>query len=512
MYVPTNDRVPRRVDESCCNGSKFRSLLLPSNVHLRFSSSTNARGRSSSQFRTYCARRNRRCIRFTVNTRYSLEFSVLPHSSLLLLPVMQTRSRSRAVATPRVQQSVAALLPEEIIDSILLQLGYDYSTPAWYADQFGRSGVLSGMSVVAEGWSRPARRLLFRTVKVAGWKHLQERPADWVGKQVRRLEINDSGMYGVECGKLVRAIVELLKKLPNLRHLSLIGNYKLSPFDNIDFSPMQSAVLPQLSELEISDVASPRSIIFALLTASGHRIRRLSVHCSADGAGIDPVVNGQQLDFRGNLRYLSTYGAFYQRMLDPSQVALDGLAGLEELELWSDAAVETTQREGGLIRTIAPTLRTLTIHPKKGAWLTDLTTPLSSLTRLTITNDYDAIPLPFLRRLPPALTSLRFTFDSHLHAAFALWTATPALVPASLKSIEFSIIRNITTFQQLPRVDTLQTTCLDETVGLLRQLTPGTLPFKTLKIKFFDERLSELNSVTAECQRLGLVFCQDHDT
>ena len=425
---------------------------------------------------------------------------------------MQTRSRTRVVATPRVQQSIAALLPEEIVHSIFAQFGFDYSMDARWEGRVERDRNLSNMSVVAEEWTRPARRLLFRTVRVRRWAKLKEPVDDWVGQQVQSLRIGESELYGVESGEFGRAVVELLKKLPNLRQLSLVKDYGRPPFDHIDFSSMRSTVfLPQLSELEISDVASPRSIIFNLLATSGHRIHRLSVHCHDDGAGIDPLVTGQQLDFRGNLRYLSTYGAFYQSMLDPTQVALDGLGGLEELRLSYNTAVETTQREGGLIRTIAPTLRTLTIHPKKAAWLTDFPAPLSKITRLEIIN-YDAIPLPSLRRLPPALTSLHFTYDDDSHAAFALWTATPALVPASLKSIEFSIIRNITTFQQLPRVDTLQTLCTGATVGPLRQLAPGTLPFKTLKIKFFDARLNGLSSVKAECRRLGLVFCQDHDT
>ena len=426
---------------------------------------------------------------------------------------MQTHSRSRAVATPRAQQSIAALLPEEIIDSIFAQFGFDYSMNAPRGDRVERGRNLSNMSVVAEGWTRPARRFLFRTVMVETWAKLKEPVGDWVGRQVRRLEIRNSELYGVEYGGFGRAVVELLSKLPNIRRLSLSGNYERTPFDDADFSSMKSTVfLPQLSELEISNFASPRSIIFGLLATSAHRIRRLSVRSAPDE--VDPLAARQQLDFRGNLRYLSTGGAFYQTMLDPTLVALDGLAGLEELELGSDAAVETTQREGGLLRTIAPTLRTLTIGSEKAAWLTDFTASLSSLTRLTITNNYAVIPLPFLRCLPPALTSLHFTIDDYFHAAFALWTATPALLPASLKSIGFSIIRNITTFTQLPRsnIDTLHTHCTGDTVGLLRQLAPGTLPFKTLEVRFFDRYINELSSVEAECRRLGLGFRQYQDT
>ena len=433
-----------------------------------------------------------------------------PRSPSFHLPfhaTMQNQSITPLTSTPDRPQAVAALLPEEIIDSILLQLGYDYSTPAWFPSQSERAKVLSIMSVVAEGWTEPARRLLFRTVRVETWANLKEPVGHGVGKQVRRLEIGNSGLDGVESGEIGRAIVELLKKLPNLRQLSLVKDYGRPPFDHIDFSSMRSTVfLPQLSELEISDVASPRSIIFNLLATSGHRIHRLSVHCHDDGAGIDPLVTGQQLDFRGNLRYLSTYGAFYQTMLDPTQVALDGLVGLEELRLPFNVAVEPNEREGGFLRAIGSTLRTLTISSTKAAWLTDFATPLSSLIRLNITNS-DASPLPFFRRLPPALTSLQFGFDDDFHAAFALWTATPALVPASLKSIEFSIIRNITTFQQLPRVDTLQTLCTGATVGLLRQLSPG-LPFKTLAMFISEYDLAQLSLVEAECLRLGVTFRQ----
>ena len=133
--------------------------------------------------------------------RYSHKFPVLPHFPLLLLPAMQTRSRRRAVATPRRPQSVAALLPEEIVDSIFAQFGYDFSTPSWYPAQLGRLGDLSNMSVVAEGWLKPARRLLFSKVIIEEWEHLQETVDDEAGIQVRELEIRDDKMNAVKPAK-----------------------------------------------------------------------------------------------------------------------------------------------------------------------------------------------------------------------------------------------------------------------------------------------------------------------
>ena len=417
---------------------------------------------------------------------------------------MQNQSIIPSASTPDRPQAVAALLPEEIIDSILLQLGYDYSTPAWFPSQSERAKVLSIMSVVAEGWTEPARRLLIRTVRVETWAKLKAPVGHGVGKQVRRLEIGNSGLDGVESGEIGRAIVELLKKLPNLRQLSLVGDY--GPFDYTDFSFMQSTVfLPQLSELELVNIASPHSIIFNLLATSGHRIRRLSVRCSDDGAGINPLAGGQ-LDFCGNLRYLSTYGAFYQTMLDPTQVALDGLVGLEELGLPFNVAVEPNKREGGFLRAIGPTLGTLTVAAEKAAWFTDFPDHLTQLSRLAINTNGNVDPIPFLRRLPPTLTSLRFSDDRPSRLNLSPLTANPALLPASLKSIGFRSISVVSTFTNLPRIDTLQMVYSRAAFAMLGGLPPGTLPFKTLELSFDDGLLDELSLAQAECVRLGLGF------
>ena len=364
---------------------------------------------------------------------------------------------------------------------------------------------------------RPARRLLFRRASIWQWSHLQEEVGHWAGKQVRQLELYDTALDGPEAQEITRAVFKLFKTLPNLQHLSLVGfgqfsllNFRQpSLFDHVDFAFMHSAVLfPVLSELYIHVPACTHSIVFALLATSNHQIRRLSVQ--SDPVTINPVAERQQLDFRGNLRYLSTDAAFYQTLLDPTHVALDGLAGLEELKLSHDTAVESNQREGGFIRVIAPTLRALSFDAKKGAWLTDFAEHFGQLTRPVIGNGSSSSP-PFFRPLPPNLASLRFYDDRPSRLNLAPFTANPTLVPASLKVIGFNSIFEITTFTNLPRVDTLSITYSRATFDMLRRISPGTLPFKTLEVSFRDGLLDELCLAEAECLRLGVGFRHSED-
>ena len=79
---------------------------------------------------------------------------------------MQNRSTTRRIATPLPLQSIAALLPAEIVDCIFFHLDFDYSIDASYENRKEWTPILSNMSVVAEGWKGPARRLLFRNVRI----------------------------------------------------------------------------------------------------------------------------------------------------------------------------------------------------------------------------------------------------------------------------------------------------------------------------------------------------------
>ena len=89
-----------------------------------------------------------------------------------------------------------------------------------YYDTEERFGVLSDVSVVAEGWKWPARRLLCKTVRIKSWKHLQEMVEDWAGGEVRNLHI-DIEYWSTVPQELAKAVFGLLEKVPNLRQLRL---------------------------------------------------------------------------------------------------------------------------------------------------------------------------------------------------------------------------------------------------------------------------------------------------
>ena len=229
--------------------------------------------------------------------RYSSTFLVLPRSSLPFLATMQNQSLVPSPSNSGRRQSVAALLPEELLDHIFAQFGFDYSPAATVGDRQERYSNLSNMSMVAEGWSRPARRLLFRSVRIWRWSHLQEEVEEGLGKLVRDLEIAQDYRDRVPSLEPASAVFKLLKRLPNLRRLRLVA----LPFDSFnaaDSASMHAAVLfPHLHDLNISDIPSPDSLIVDLLATSGHRIDRLSVHY-ASGSVASHAVHGQ-LDFRG---------------------------------------------------------------------------------------------------------------------------------------------------------------------------------------------------------------------
>ena len=421
---------------------------------------------------------------------------------------MHNQSITPSPSIPRQPQSVAALLPEEIIDSILLQLGYDYSTPAWYTNQVGRWGVFSNMSVVAEGWTRSARRLLLRTVRIEEWSHLQEEVEKGMGEYVRELEICGGGWYGVMPQEVASAVFKLLKRLPNLRRLSLDA-LQFNSFDPADSTSMQTVVLlPHLHDLNISHMPSPSSLVVDLLATFGHRIDRLSVQFDTVQLASHAVC--RQIDFRGKLRFLSTGPDFYRTLADPRRVAPEGLRELEELQ---SQGIDDESKEGGeeMYRVIGPTLSALAIDSDDVTWFAKFLPLFSNLSRLSIIGSYsrnDPDPTPLLRRLPPSLLSLRLDRDLNLSPTLARWTITPSLVPAGLKQIQIDDIENSETYQQLPSVPTLCTNYRLDTLDSLGRLSPGTLPFRTIEMSFYDFYSPQRSVVEAECLRLGVVFRQ----
>ena len=301
------------------------------------------------------------------------------------------------------------------------------------------------------------------------------------------------------------AVFKLIVQTPNLRRLRLLG----LPFDC--FNPVDSAsvqptlLLPHLDDLFISHIPSPHSIVSALLATSRHKISRLSIHYYPNPS--TPPVTYRQLDFRGNLRFLSTKTDFYRTLLDPRWNALEGMKGLEEFHL---QRIDPESREDGeedLYRVIAPTLNKLVINSGDVTWFARFLPLLSRLIRLSISGIYDVPdPAPLLRCLPPSLSFLRLTTNDDLGPDIVRWTATPSLVSSGLKQIQIDYIREFTTYQQLPPVQTLGTTHRYDTLESLGRLSPGTLPFKTLEMWFQDSDLGRRSLVEAECARLGVVF------
>ena len=409
-------------------------------------------------------------------------------------------------AAPLPTQSVAALLPEEILDLVFARFDLKHSAEEAHKDRAERVSNLSNMSVIAEGWTRPARRLLFRRVTIWSWSHVQEEVEEGLGKHVRDLDINGEYWHAVTSREAAGAVFRLLKQLPNPRRLRLV-DLRFDSFDPADSSSMQAtALLPHLHDLNISNIPFPHSLIFDLLATSGHRIDRLTVQ--SDSALLASPVPYRQLDFRGKLRFLSTGAEFYRTLMDPRLVALEGLRGLEELQL---QGIDVESKEGGeeMYGVIGPTLNALAIDSDDVTWFVKLVHLFCNLSRLSIAGLYsnsDPDSTPLLRCLPLSLSSLRLGTDVCLGPALARWIAAPSLVPARLKQIQIDNIYEFETYQQLPPVPTLRTNFHSITLNHLQQLNPATVPFKTLEMWFFAEDLNRRSEVEAECQRLGVKF------
>ena len=157
--------------------------------------------------------------------------------------------------------------------------------------------------------------IAFRAVRIRRWSHLQETVEEGGANQVRNLEIWCPLMHDVSSQEVAGAVFKLFKQLPNLRQLRL-SSLPFDSFNPVDSSAMQSTILlPHLRDLSIEYSPSPHSIIFDVLATSDHQISRLSVHSNFSLSA--PPVTYRQLDFRGNLRFLSTGADFYRTLADP---------------------------------------------------------------------------------------------------------------------------------------------------------------------------------------------------
>ena len=418
---------------------------------------------------------------------------------------MQTRSTNRRITTPRPSQSIAALLPAEIVECIFFHFDFDYSIVA--GDVTEITTTLSNVSLVAEAWKSPARRLLFKTVRIGSWEHLQEKVEDWAGGEVMTLYIY-FGTWSADRHEAARAVFELLKKVPNLRQLHL-GILPFSSFNPIDSTAMQATLLlPHLSDLTISDYQSPnpfpQSVCSGLLKTSGHRISRFAVFNYREDMTAPPEEH--RLDFAGKLRYLEIDASTYRIILQPSRVDFDSLAGLQELML-NHCHREAGDQSNELFQVIAPTLEKLTINYDYPPSIARNLPLLSRLSRLSIQHAKPD-PAPLLYNLPPSLRFLRLKEDDDLQPVLLRWHAEPSLVPSSLEHIQIDSISEGETFRQLPPLDRLSTTCGYPTTGLLAQISSGAAPFKVLEMYISRGHEERISAIEAECKRLGMELCR----
>ena len=113
-----------------------------------------------------------------------------PHSALPHFGDMQEEPTALPMTAISPPQSVAALLPAEIVDCIFSHFDFNYSLDAFTIDRNERTRILSKMSVIAEGWKGPARRRLCRTVWIVRWNQLAEGVPEWArgGPQNARIQ------------------------------------------------------------------------------------------------------------------------------------------------------------------------------------------------------------------------------------------------------------------------------------------------------------------------------------
>ena len=139
-------------------------------------------------------------------------------------------------------QSVAALLPPEIVDCIFSHFDFDYSIYTLGKDLMERTSNLSNMSVIAEGWREPARRLLCRTVRIVRWEQLAEGVSEWARGGLQNMAIVGHLWDRAQTQEAASATFRILKTAPNLRllHLSNLPFHSFSSTESISLRTTHS--------------------------------------------------------------------------------------------------------------------------------------------------------------------------------------------------------------------------------------------------------------------------------
>lgn len=450
----------------------------------------------------------------TVESRPFPEFRRLSPPHVLPARNMRTRTRTRSATVPRPPQAIAALLPPEIVDCIFSHFDFDYAMDASREDSSERSRTLSAMSVIAEGWTGPARRLLCRTVFIGDWDELVKGVPEWA-RGVKNLTVDYSQFIVVNPAHGAIALFQLLESVPNLQRLHL----SVLPFRS--FSPAASKLmrttplLPHLRDLFITNQTFARPILADLLATSNYKITRLHVGPTKSEFALDVA---ERFDFGGNLRYLNVTSMAYEAMLRSSRVVTSSLSGLKELEVcefdsrrsatfWREY---TSRMRKESFSVIGLTLEKLTISESTASILSETFPFLTALTHLSLCDMRDS-PAPLLLTLPPTLSFLRLSTDEALHDVLCRWLAHPSLVPDGLEQIRIDFIRDQGTLQILPPVIRLHTTYRPELFEMIKRLSAGALPFTTLEMSFAKKDLDRVELVKEECKRLNVEFRLDNE-
>ena len=444
----------------------------------------------------------------------SPEFLSLPHYALPYRTTMQNLSTTPFTATPDQPQSIAALVPEEIVDLVIQHLSFDYSMDVDWQDYMERVECLSNVSGVVSGWRDPARRMLMRSVKLSTYEGLGSMP-EWAGELVRTLELDFLRRVDhIAPTSVAPAVSKFLQRLPFLTTLSL----RHLPFDNFSnadsFIPHSDVFLPHLRDLRLYTRHS-QNLIHDILATSGHSISHLDI----SGETIDPSSEGERLssegklDFKGNLRYLELRGWFHATILGDSplhSVELVGLAGLTELEVDGVQPVsEDIARIQEVFKVIGPTLERLSLARDHKSTLDLAILPL--VPRLSYLRLMSAQTNLFaLHHLPPSLSSLSLYNDYNFNQVLAAWLSTPSKVPRGLKKIHIGYLHAAYTpytLTSLPPIDTFGVSYFTGLLPALRLVESGPMPFKNFELKYLlSDEAEDIQEVEVQCRRLGVGF------
>ena len=359
------------------------------------------------------------------------------------------------------------------------------------------------MSIVAEGWKAPARRLLCATMIIDDWDRLAHGVAEWARGGLRELRIDDNCWRMQVPHAAARSFFDFFRNAPNLR-LLVIHFPPFGAFDEDTSLLMRTtSFFPHLDELTVLHSRwFPDSVVADILAASNRRVSRLRLWSSSSTSR---SLSGTRLDFGGNLRYLRVEGGFSS--LNSLQPVPSGLVGLEEIHVGC-LDRQASNRAPELLAEVAPTLRTLTIAGGDFSGLAGSLSLLPHLTRLSLPRITASLE-SFL--LPPSLSTLQFASDENLHHLLIRWTANPSLVPASLQRIDVIGLFDRGTLELLPSVAKVGTEYDELLVDHLRRLAPRSLPFKTLEVRFEDCHTDRAAGIEAECERLEVIFCRRID-